>query len=486
MSSCRRCRERKGRRDPGSLALVPPRHAAPDGRAARSGARDPERRPRGGHGPHRLGEIEPHPAPERDPASAPRHGAGLRERSGRPQARCSAAAADGRPRLPAARDAALRSHGRRRRRVRPAPARRHARGGPPPGANRDGARGAVLRGLQGPLHLRALGRRDAPRRACGRAGARAAPPRSRRADRGPRPARPPAAPRVAAHHPRRGRDGGRDRLARHGRRRGARPPRLGARGGPHGDARERPRDLRPGRGAAGARLGDPPGERARLRAPPGGTRRARGRAHGRRAGGGAMDEFDFARSVTVGQYVPGTSVLHRLDPRAKLAAFVIVLAAIITSDSYIGNVVGLSAALGLVALAGIPIGYVFSGVRPIVPILVVFTVFHFLFLRDFDPTGSAVLWRQPIALGPYEFNFTVTESSMKQTVQGVVRIIALIVLTSTLTLTTTITGLAKGIETLLSPFPPLKVPGHEAAMVIEIAYRFVPTVADELERLMKR
>jgi len=198
-----------------------------------------------------------------------------------------------------------------------------------------------------------------------------------------------------------------------------------------------------------------------------------------------MDEFDFARSVTVGQYVPGTSVLHRLDPRAKLAAFVIVLAAIITSDSYIGNVVGLSAALGLVALAGIPIGYVLSGVRPIVPILVVFTVFNFLFLGNYDPTGSAVLWRQPVALGPYEFNFTVTESSMKQTVQGVVRIIALIVLTSTLTLTTTITGLAKGIETLLAPFRRVKVPGHEAAMVIAIAYRFVPTVADELERLMK-
>jgi energy-coupling factor transport system permease protein len=198
-----------------------------------------------------------------------------------------------------------------------------------------------------------------------------------------------------------------------------------------------------------------------------------------------VDEFDFARGVTVGQYVPGTSILHRLDPRTKLAGFVIVLAAIVTSDSYIGNAVGLGAALGLVVLSGIPLGYVLSGVRPIVPILIVFTIFNFLFLGNYDPTGSPVLWQHHVAIGPYEFAFTVTESSMKQTVQGVVRIIALIVLTSTLTLTTTITGLAKGIESLLAPFRRVKVPGHEAAMVLAIAYRFVPTVAEELERLMK-
>ncbi|MGH2379229.1 MAG: energy-coupling factor transporter transmembrane component T family protein [Candidatus Limnocylindria bacterium] len=198
-----------------------------------------------------------------------------------------------------------------------------------------------------------------------------------------------------------------------------------------------------------------------------------------------MDEFDFARSVTVGQYVPGTSIVHRLDPRAKLAGFVIVLAAIITSSSYLGNVVGLAAAIGLVVLAGLPVGYVLSGVKPIIPILVVFTFFNFLFLGNYDPTGSPVLWQQPVAIGPYEFAFTVTENSMKQTVQGVVRIIALIVLTSLLTLTTTITGLAKAIEVLLAPFRRVKVPAHEAAMVLAIAYRFVPTVADELERLMK-
>lgn len=198
-----------------------------------------------------------------------------------------------------------------------------------------------------------------------------------------------------------------------------------------------------------------------------------------------MDEFDFARGVTIGQYVPGTSILHRLDPRAKLGGFVIVLAAVITTSSYLGNAVALLAVVGLVLLSGIPLGYVLSGVRPILPILVVFTLFNFLFLGNYDPTGSRVLWRQELGLGPYEFAFTVTENSLKQTLQGVVRIIALILLTSTLTLTTNITSLAKGIESLLAPFRRIKVPGHEIAMVFAIAYRFVPTVADELERLMK-
>jgi energy-coupling factor transport system permease protein len=198
-----------------------------------------------------------------------------------------------------------------------------------------------------------------------------------------------------------------------------------------------------------------------------------------------MVEFEFSRSVTVGQYIPGQSVIHRLDPRAKLIAFVILIAGLITTPSYIGNVLAFGAASALVVLSGIPYGYVLSGIRPVIPILIVFTIFNFLFLGNYDPTGSAVLWRQPVALGPVEFFFTVTENSMKQTLQGVSRIINLILLASVLTLTTPITALAKGIEGLLAPFRRIKVPGHEIAMVIAIAYRFMPTVAEELERLFK-
>lgn len=198
-----------------------------------------------------------------------------------------------------------------------------------------------------------------------------------------------------------------------------------------------------------------------------------------------MDEFEFARSVTIGQYVPGASVLHRLDARAKLIAFVALVAAIVTQASYVGNVVALVAVVLVVVASRIPLGYVLSGIRPIVPLLVVYTIFNFLFLGNYDPTGSAELWRQPVGLGPVQFFFVVTENSSRQTVQGVMRVIDLVLVSSALTLTTPITAMAKAVEWLLQPFRRLRVPGHEIAMILAIAYRFMPTVAEELERIMK-
>jgi energy-coupling factor transport system permease protein len=198
-----------------------------------------------------------------------------------------------------------------------------------------------------------------------------------------------------------------------------------------------------------------------------------------------MDEFEFARSVTIGQYVPGTSVVHRIDPRAKLIAFLALIAAVITQASYLGNIVALGAVVAIVVASRIPFGYVLSGIRPIIPIILVYTAFNFVFLGNYDPTGSAVLWRQPIGIGPIQVNFTITENSTRQTIQGVMRVLDLVLLSSALTLTTTITATAKGVESLLQPFRRVRVPGHEIAMVLAIAYRFMPTVAEELERLMK-
>jgi energy-coupling factor transport system permease protein len=198
-----------------------------------------------------------------------------------------------------------------------------------------------------------------------------------------------------------------------------------------------------------------------------------------------VDEFEFARSVTIGQYVPGTSIVHRIDPRAKLIAFVALIAAVITQASYLGNAVALAVVVAIVLASRIPFGYVLSGIRPLVPILIVYTAFNFVFLGNYDPTGSPVLWQQPIGIGPIQFNFTITENSTRQTIQGVMRVLDLVLLSSALTLTTTITATAKGVEWLLQPFRRVRVPGHEIAMVLAIAYRFMPTVAEELERLMK-
>ena len=198
-----------------------------------------------------------------------------------------------------------------------------------------------------------------------------------------------------------------------------------------------------------------------------------------------MDEFELSRSITIGQFIPGDSYIHRLDPRAKIIAFIVIVAGVITASSYLGNAAAFVAVVLLVTLTKVPLSYLFGGIRPILPILVVYTIFNFLFLGNYDPTGSPVLFRAPVSLGPWEFAFTVTDNSMRQTVQGVFRVFDLILMSSLLTVTTPITALSKGIESLLAPFRRIKVPGHEIAMMLAIAYRFMPTVAEELERLMK-
>ena len=198
-----------------------------------------------------------------------------------------------------------------------------------------------------------------------------------------------------------------------------------------------------------------------------------------------MDDFDFLRDVTLGQYLPGKSVTHRLDPRAKLLALILLVWAITSVTTYLGNVVLVVTVLWLIVFSGLPLGYVLRGIRPVVPVLAVFFVFQLLFAGNYDPTGSPVLWRSEAPLGPLPVRFTLTEASLRLSIVSVTRLFALLMVTSILTFTTTTTGLTHGLELLLTPLRPLRVPAHELAMILAIALRFVPTLAEELERIMK-
>ncbi len=198
-----------------------------------------------------------------------------------------------------------------------------------------------------------------------------------------------------------------------------------------------------------------------------------------------MSEFDFLRDVTVGQYLPGTSVTHRMDPRAKLVALVLLIWAITSVPTYLGNVVLILSILALIVFSGLPLGYVLRGIRPVLPVLALFLIFQLLFAGNYDPSGSPVLWQARPSLGPLSLSFTVTEASLRLSMVSVARLFCLLMVTSVLTFTTTTTGLTHGLEALLAPLRPLKVPGHELAMMLAIALRFVPTLAEELERIMK-
>ncbi len=200
-----------------------------------------------------------------------------------------------------------------------------------------------------------------------------------------------------------------------------------------------------------------------------------------------MDEFDLLSNVTFGQYLPGRSFLHRLDARAKVVAFVVIIVAMSAVLSYTGNLVALGLVFALVKVAGVPLGYALRSLRPAAPLIGLFIVFQFLFGGNFDAATSTVLWQwsAPVALGPLQPQLTVTTGSIKAGVVVAFRAVEFVVLASLLTFTTDTTTLTHAIERLLQPFQVVRVPAHELAMMVTIALRFVPTLAEETERIMK-
>lgn len=203
-----------------------------------------------------------------------------------------------------------------------------------------------------------------------------------------------------------------------------------------------------------------------------------------RAGRRVVEGTEFLRDVTLGQYLPGTSITHRLDPRAKLVALVLLVWAITTATTYVAGAVLVLTMLALIVVSELPVGYVLRGIRPILPVLAIFLVFQLLFAGNYDPSGSPVLWTWS-APEPWPLRFTITEASLRLSIVSVARLVSLLIVTSVLTFTTTTTGLTHGLESLLSPLRRVKVPAHELAMMLAIALRFVPTLAEELERIIK-
>lgn len=190
-----------------------------------------------------------------------------------------------------------------------------------------------------------------------------------------------------------------------------------------------------------------------------------------------MENFELLRNITIGQYLPTGSFVHRLNPRAKLLAALAVVAAVTFDYTYLGNVILMVAVLAIVVLARIPMGYALSGIKPALPIMVALAVMQLLFFgRSLDPTSPVV-----VDLGVQ----VITAATIKLVVISAMRFVELIILTSVITFSTTVTELAHGVEGLLQPLRRLKVPAHELALIVTIALRFVPTFARELERIMK-
>jgi energy-coupling factor transport system permease protein len=193
-----------------------------------------------------------------------------------------------------------------------------------------------------------------------------------------------------------------------------------------------------------------------------------------------MEDFEFLRHVTIGQYLPGDSLVHRLEPRTKISIFLFLTLAVTFNRSYLGNGIMLVVTLGLVWLSGIPLGYIFSGIKPALPFIAILAILQLLFYSDaYAPYGMAT---QTL----FQWGWIhVTNGSVQLVIVSILRFVQLLFLTSLLTNTTTLSDLTHGIEAMLRPFARLGLPAHELSLVATVALRFLPLLAEQLEIIMK-
>ncbi len=175
--------------------------------------------------------------------------------------------------------------------------------------------------------------------------------------------------------------------------------------------------------------------------------------------------------VTIGQYIPGDSPVHRADPRVKILLTIAYMVVIFFIDTYIGFFMYLLFTLLVITVSNLPLRYTVKGMKPIM-FIVVFTAI----INIFTTGGTPI----------FEWRFvTITREGIDAAVLLSLRLILLVMSASLLTLTTTPISLTDGIEMLMNPLKKIKVPVHEIAMMMSIALRFIPTLLDETDKIIK-
>ena len=177
------------------------------------------------------------------------------------------------------------------------------------------------------------------------------------------------------------------------------------------------------------------------------------------------------RDITLGQYYPGDSLIHRLDARVKIIATLLFIVELFIVDNFIGFVLAAAALGAVILLSKVPFSYIVRGLKPIIMILC-FTFALNMFMID----GTVL-----VRLGFLK----ITEEGLRMAVFMAVRLILLLLGSSMLTLCTRPLSLTDGIERLLAPLKKIGVPAHEIAMMMTIALRFIPTLLEETDKIMK-
>ena len=177
-------------------------------------------------------------------------------------------------------------------------------------------------------------------------------------------------------------------------------------------------------------------------------------------------------NIALGSYLPLNSIIHRLDPRAKICAMLLMMIAIFLPAGYLGYVVLGFCIICVSMLAKLKLSFLWRAMKPMLFMLTFLLIINLLVVRE----GSILF-----TIG----SFAIYSGAVSQTLYIVVRLALMIMITTILTATTKPLELTLAIEDLLKPFQVIHVPAHEIAMMISIALRFIPTLIEETQRIMK-
>ena len=177
------------------------------------------------------------------------------------------------------------------------------------------------------------------------------------------------------------------------------------------------------------------------------------------------------RDITLGQYYPGGSAVHRLDARTKIIATLLYIIELFVVNNFCGFLIAAAALAVVIAISKVPPRFIFRGLTA------VFVIIAFTFLLNLFMVDGRVLWH-------WKF-LTITYEGLSRAFFMAVRLVLLIIGSSILTLTTKPIELTDGLEKLLKPFSKIGFPSHEIALMMTIALRFIPTLMEETDKIIK-
>ena len=178
------------------------------------------------------------------------------------------------------------------------------------------------------------------------------------------------------------------------------------------------------------------------------------------------------RDITIGQFYPADSCLHKMDPRVKLFATMIYIIALFAFRGFLGLGIITAFLVSVIKISKVPFKFMVKGLKAIVILLLITSLFNLL-----ATPGDVVFW----SWGTLQ----ITDTGIINSVLMTIRLIYLILGTSLMTLTTTPNQLTDGLETALKPLNKMNVPVHSIAMMMSIALRFIPILIEETDKIMK-